>query len=197
MPSLADAPFLHNISTSKEAFMASINALSGWCSISTEIKMYGVTRRYIDVSMPSLADAPFLRDPSWPVSTNIRKKYQCPLGLMLHFYVSDVLRKIYSWADCINALSGWCSISTRFKLRIYKNLELYQCPFGLMLHFYHGRIKKRSTERIRRINALSGWCSISTLKRIFALFIDNDCINALSGWCSISTLRLRSCLDHA
>ena len=68
--------------------------------------------------------------------------------------------------ESINALSGWCSIST--------TKEDIQ-----------GLAEKSG------INALSGWGSISTGKRGAIWLMNSIRINALSGWGSISTVPLR------
>ena len=62
------------------------NALSGWCSISTGEKK---------------------------IDSKSFRKYQCPFGLVLHFYPT--------------ALWG-----------AEERCKKYQCPFGLVLHFYAG-----------------------------------------------------------
>ena len=165
MPFRASAPFLpYTEELIKVLEEEGINALSGWCSIST-------TRKYMSAL-------------TWG-------KYQCPFGLVLHFYYQDFDREVLV-VGCINALSGWDSISTRlsiwqeFKpkkvsmpfranapflqgtisesgsgcywvsmpfradalflrsiiiLVIYTFTFLYQCPFGLMLYFYVGRVQ--------------------------------------------------------
>ena len=53
--------------------------------------------------MPFRAEAPFLHD----ITINLHQSlvlYQCPLGLVLHFY-QDAIEKIYP-GNSINALSG-------------------------------------------------------------------------------------------
>ena len=91
---------------------------------------------------------------------NLKKLYQCPLGLMLHFYKkvrynggtrryvsmpSRAETPFLQWLRCviwqvmlrINALSGWDSISTNDPENLAAEMRaLYQCPLGLVLHFY-------------------------------------------------------------
>ena len=64
-------------------------------------------------------------------------RYQCPLGLVLHFY-TDIT---YIVRDMNN---------------------VYQCPFGLVLHFYRRSYGSKEAKQ-NCINALSGQCSISTV----------------------------------
>ena len=79
--------------------------------------------------MPFRADAPFLlaEDKNCEVRKNVA--YQCPFGLMLHFYTAKTVK-----------------ISVKGKT--------YQCPFGLRLHFYQDAIEKIYPGN--SINALSG-----------------------------------------
>ena len=64
------------------------------------------------VSMPSRAEAPFLQT-SHRFYQCRKTGYQCPFGLGLHFYFR---KQFILWGTviliCINALSGWGSIST-------------------------------------------------------------------------------------
>ena len=117
---------------------------------------------------------------------------------------------------CINALSGWNSISTLGLHPSYSRFcRPYQCPFGLELHFYEA-YRRKMLKYTDCINALSGWNSISTkenlMEKRFCEFM-YQCpfglelhfykrqwnskwnslvgINALSGWNSISTVPLR------
>ena len=73
---------------------------------------------------------------------------------MLHFY-KWYDREYESATVCINALSGWGSISTGFSTTEVLKTGAYQCPLGLVLHFYAvnsmGELKYRLS-----INALSG-----------------------------------------
>ena len=88
------------------------------------------------VSMPSRANAPFLLQMSTYLTAK-QVKYQCPLGLMLHFYENEKSFKKYGVPIGINALSGWGFISTMDgTVDINRNGSVYQCPFGLRLPFY-------------------------------------------------------------
>ena len=111
-----------------------INALSGWCFISTyrQLKKIIIFRR---VSMPFRAGAPFLQRKKVDIS-ELRKVYQCPFGLVLHFYDGQRVRRSSS------RFSYQCPFG--LVLHFYerevknggKNSKKYQCPFGLVLHFY-------------------------------------------------------------
>ena len=62
-------------------------------------------------------------------------RYQCPLGLVLHFYKE----KIYVSIN-MGRVSMPFRASAPFLLNEYfpgySDFVLYQCPFGLVLHFY-------------------------------------------------------------
>ena len=114
------------------------NALSGWGSISTETARFvgrcpiegyqcpfglelhfyckenrqGKRKRRTLVSMPFRAGTPFLRlKNEYPYDEDM-ERYQCPLGLGLHFYKYHYL------------------------VSLIMTIRLYQCPLGLGLHFY-------------------------------------------------------------
>ena len=65
-------------------------------------------------------------------------EYQCPLGLGLYFYPRKVIKDLDKYTVCINALSGWGSISTLMaKVQcLHSTVAMYQCPLGLGLYFY-------------------------------------------------------------
>ena len=74
-------------------------------------KYYVPGKTWNSVSMPSRAKAPFLRIRKANSEYTAKPRYQCPLGLKLHFYSKKIGR------------SG------------EKEFQ-YQCPLGLKLHFY-------------------------------------------------------------
>ena len=89
----------------------SINALSGWNSIST---------RKLDKepSVNMLYQCPFGLELHFYINmstymTAKQVEYQCPFGLVLHFYWNDEFEEQMEKIKCINALSGWGSISTK------------------------------------------------------------------------------------
>ena len=84
-------------------------------------------------------------------------EYQCPFGLVLHFYWNDEFEEQMEKIKCINALSGWGSMSTM------------SCAKG------------KANEARPSINALSGWYSISIVDINEVVKKFRDCINALSG----------------
>ena len=111
MPFRAGTPFLRLVCTqATPAFVARINALSGWNSISTLIAMLFAT----ELAAPPY-QCPFgLELHFYDKISEIKKMYigyQCPFGLELHFYVLSDSLKINVLCR-INALSGWNSIST-------------------------------------------------------------------------------------
>ena len=69
-------------------------------------------------------------------NTKTAPLYQCPFGLMLHFYSE-------------NGGYGYGSISVSM-------------PFRAETPFLHDRKKQRKLKEAFGINALSGWCFIST-----------------------------------
>ena len=86
-----------------------INALSGWGSISTRI----------------------LKN-----TTRLKKLYQCPFGLGLHFYAILNDRPDcypYNVSMPFRAKAPFLLVRRELTMENYKE---YQCPFGLMLHFY-------------------------------------------------------------
>ena len=104
------------------------NALSGWGSISTRRKSRWKSQQQ-EVSMPSRAGASFLLEVmDGTVDIN---RYQCPFGLVLHFY------------KIVKALDD-------------NFVFVYQCPFGLKLHFYMEMQSVLWRQNQSRINALSG-----------------------------------------
>ena len=123
--------------------------------------------------MPSRASTPFLHKTS--VAMRNIHLYQCPLGLMLHFYRDSGRQRVLLWQCCINALSGWGFISTRRLRLMYDAIVIvsmpfrakapflldptweesvaasasYQCPFGLKLHFY---VDAEDAEKIKYLS---------------------------------------------
>ena len=87
MPFLADAPFLQEE--------------NGWTLVPP-----------ILVSMPFRAGASFLQLEGNPFE-EANTMYQCPLGLVLHFYIAFIIILVVIAA------------------------AMYQCPFRLVLHFYN------------------------------------------------------------
>ncbi len=87
MPSRADAPFLQEE--------------NGWTLVPP-----------ILVSMPFRAGASFLQLEGNPFE-EANTMYQCPLGLVLHFYIAFIIILVVIAA------------------------AMYQCPFRLVLHFYN------------------------------------------------------------
>ena len=89
----------------------------------------------ISVSMPSRASTPFLL--RWlQFVTIVNIGVSMPFRADAAFLRKNACRRIQKRLLCINALSGWCSISTA--INVVKKIvsEVYQCPFGLVLHFY-------------------------------------------------------------
>ena len=78
--------------------------------------------------MPFRAEAPFLLNTKIK-GIGLEARYQCPLGLGLHFYMAN-------------------------EFRIY-HVTRYQCPLGLGLHFY-SCITGGTFSAVWSINALSG-----------------------------------------
>ena len=172
MPFRASAPFLlTRLWCVLIQYTYSINALSGWGSISTH-SMADVKKFINDKGINALSDWCSISTLFYEI---LRIKtifpYQCPLGLMLHFYpLNGRCQEIYKW-------------------------QRYQCPLGLMLHFYlvlrdssdkddfsvsmpsradapflPQKNREEVIDRYCRINALSGWDSISTRLSIWQEF---------------------------
>ena len=63
--------------------------------------------------------------------------FQCPLGLIPHFYLKEPDGSIRPDIYCFNALSGLYLIST-FDDDFFdeEDYAMFQCPLGLIPHFY-------------------------------------------------------------
>ena len=90
--------------------VAGFNALSGLYLISTGIRVFTMSEDSIRVSMPSRAYTSFLRIKGGVLIWR-SQLFQCPLGLIPHFY-SSLLRHGMAVVKCFNALSGLYLIST-------------------------------------------------------------------------------------
>ena len=99
------------LSRADARFQQGINALSGWCFISTKGKWVEIAGQF-SVSMPFRAGASFLQLEGNPFE-EANTMYQCPLGLVLHFYIAFIIILVVIAA------------------------AMYQCPFRLVLHFYN------------------------------------------------------------
>ena len=71
---------------------------------------------------------------------------QCPLGLILHFYWYHANPEINMMG--VNALSGLYFISTSSSESPTTYLPSCQCPLGLILHFYKGDVRYYSGTKI-------------------------------------------------
>ena len=91
--------------------LRSVNALSGWYLIST--------------AMANSARLEYLHT------------CQCPLGLISHFYMSNITTMVMAYLLC-------------------------QCPLGLISHFYY-ILQSLYARKESGVNALSGWYLISTV----------------------------------
>ena len=91
---------------------------------------------------------------------------QCPLGLIPHFYDTDLDTEDEP-DECVNALSGLYLISTKLKPleRIICQVDTCQCPLGLIPHFYL-QIRGKHLMHVSCVNALSGLYLISTTARV-------------------------------
>ena len=136
-------------------------------------------KSFVGVSMPSRAGASFLRGrrgkyekkwnfvsmssrtgaPSLLIFCKVAKKdsEKCINALSGWCSIStyNYDRRNNGQGSCINALSGWCFISTRRKYMSALTWGEYQCPFGLGLHFYW-EYRKKNRSVWMCINALSG-----------------------------------------
>ena len=93
-------------------------------------------------------------------------QFQCPLGLIPHFYLLENLPRKYYHQSSFNALSGLYLISTKKADEAVNLINAFQCPLGLIPHFY--------------LSATTVcWCPLSL------------CFNALSGLYLISTVPLQ------
>ena len=90
------------------------------------------------VSMPFRAEATFLLKLAEDKNCEVRKKYQCPFGLRLHFYSNGDYPKAEQFK--------WVSM-----------------PFRAETPFLRTRSDKKRGFWVAGINALSGWDSISTV----------------------------------
>ena len=88
--------------------------------------------------------------------------FQCPLGLIPHFYKEDVWKIFIRIGCCVNALSGLYLISTWNPDVSRMVLTTCQCPLGLIPHFYAKNESSGIQRLIERVNALSGLYLIST-----------------------------------
>ena len=64
-----------------------------------------------------------------------KRACQCPLGLIPHFY-NDNISSITCDCICVNALSGLYLISTVTPEDMPTVVTTCQCPLGLIPHFY-------------------------------------------------------------
>ena len=91
--------------------------------------------------------------------------YQCPFGLVLHFY--------------------------KVKCALLRMTFRYQCPFGLVLHFYRkGLIMLNITVERVSMPSRAGTPFLQNAW-VVEMIEDGRSINALSGWYSISTVPLQ------
>ena len=89
--------------------------------------------------------------------------FQCPLGLIPHFYRVDVIKSMY-----------------------FPDIEC-QCPLGLIPHFYKLHAQDMGKKDNYGVNALSGLYLISTALAIMIVLNIRYRVNALSGLYLIST----------
>ena len=113
--------------------------------------------------------------------------FQCPLGLIPHFYKEDVWKIFIRIGCCVNALSGLYLISTWNPDVSRMVLTTCQCPLGLIPHFYAKNESSGIQRLIERVNALSGLYLISTNNYHICKINVNNSVNALSGLYLIST----------
>ena len=140
-----------------------VNALTGLCLIST-FSNRNVTGGRSFVSMPSRAYASFLQKLQKTLEC-VKNMCQCPHGLMPHFYC-NAHHFAHMIAECVNALTGLCLISTR-------RMDRYSHGVNIC------------------VNALTGLCLISTSPTFHTNRRLIYCVNALTGLCLISTVPLQ------
>ena len=89
------------------------------------------------VPMPFRASTPFLRKKIYDNCYFSNSMYQCPFGLVLHFYKQLSPEK----QSCISLYQCPFGLVLHFYRILFHMLTpqvlLYQCPLGLKLHFYN------------------------------------------------------------
>ena len=112
-------------------------------------------------------------------------RYQCPLGLMLHFYKNYEENR---------TKKNWVSMPFRAGAPFLRESYCNYCSYFFFVSmpsragapFLHGGINMKLIDNAS-INVLSGWGFISTKLIIIISIIVSIGINALSGWGFIST----------
>ena len=161
--------------------------------------------------MPSRAYASFLQRGLKELYRRT-SKCQCPHGLMPHFYC-NAHHFAHMIAECVNALTGLCLISTWVKQTLLFSLNLVSMPSRAYASFLLMRLLGYQKVS-HRVNALTGLCLISTVSNeVYVAIVEaKECqcphglmphfydrcvdvyvnfgyggVNALTGLCLIST----------
>ena len=162
MPFRAGTPFLPNQRSNKSLWKNScISALSGWCFISTK-NLVIATFLNQELSINALSGLCFIStlDIFHPRLLGLML-YQCPLELVLHFYLKEEWIAWERWKRVSMPSRAGASFLRNIKMsrETWKYVsmpsradapflpinncierrknEKYQCPLGLGLHFYY------------------------------------------------------------